>query len=276
MNGCGNQFAILDLRGGARRLTADLARAIAEPASGPISDQVIAIEPPMDAASNAFMRIWNRDGGEVEACGNAARCVAWLLLGETGADAVEIDSKGGLLRAARAGFERVTVDMGAPRLDWRDIPLAEAMDTRRLELEVGPRGAPILHTPGAVNMGNPHCVFFVEDVAAIDIARIGPMLEHHPLFPQRANIGFAQLLSDEAIRLRVWERGAGLTKACGTGACAAVVAGARRGLWGPAMRVIVDGGELEIDWRGGSANPASPGRVFMTGPVEWENTGEID
>jgi diaminopimelate epimerase len=269
MNGLGNAFAIFDARGrGGLALTPEQARAIADPREGVGCDQVIAIEESI--RGHAFMRIWNADGGEVSACGNAARCVGWLLLNETDADHVQIETRAGRLRADRKGPETVSVDMGSPLLKWEEIPLAERMDTRRLDLKVGPIDAPILHTPGAVNMGNPHAVFFVENVARIDIDRLGPMLENHPLFPERANIGFAEIRGRDVIRLRVWERGSGLTKACGTGACAAVVAASRRGLIDRFAVVKLDGGDLIVEWRD------TDDHVLMTGPVELEYEADVD
>ncbi len=263
MNGLGNAFAMFDMRGPhAFDLTADDARAFADPERGWGADQVIAIEP--STRADAFMRIWNADGGEVSACGNAARCLAWLVMEETGRDSVRLETAAGLLNAERRGASAVCVDMGAPRLNWEDIPLAERMDTRGIDVKVGPIDDPILQLPGAVNMGNPHCVFFVDDVGAVAVDKIGSLLEHHPLFPERANIGFAQLRSRSAMRLRVWERGAGLTKACGTGACAAVVAAHRRGLCERAVDVVLDGGPLAIEWR------ERDDHVLMTGPVQLE------
>jgi diaminopimelate epimerase len=269
MNGLGNAFAIFDARGrGGLALSPDQARAIADARQGVGCDQVIAIEESI--RGDAFMRIWNADGGEVAACGNAARCVGWLLLNETSKGHVIIETRAGRLRAERRGAETVSVDMGSPLLKWEEIPLAEKMDTRRLDLKVGPIDAPILHTPGAVNMGNPHAVFFVEDVNRIDIERLGPMLENHPLFPERANIGFAQIQGRDVIRLRVWERGAGLTRACGTGACAAVVAASRRGLIDRFAVVKLDGGDLIIEWRD------TDDHVLMTGPVQLEYEADVD
>ena len=215
------------------------------------------------------MRIWNADGEEVSACGNAARCVGWLLMEASGRDAAVVETRAGLLPAARAGDRAVTVDMGAPGLGWRDIPLAEEMDTARVELAVGPPTAPILHTPGCVSMGNPHVVFFTPDAAAAPVREVGPMIEHHPLFPQGVNVGFCEVRAEGRLRLRVWERGAGLTRACGTGACAAAVAAHRRGLCPRQVEVELDGGALAIDWRRGD------GHVLMTGPVAVEHTGVL-
>ena len=203
----------------------------------------------------------------VQTCGNALRCVGWLLMEATGSDRVVIDTAAGPTTASRAGDRRVTVDMGRPRLDWTQVPLSEDMDTRGIELQVGPIDAPVLHTPGAVSMGNPHVVFFTDRQDDGFVSGSGSLVEHHPLFPEGVNVGFADVQARDRIRLRVWERGAGLTKACGTGACAALVAAARRGLTDRKAAVIVDGGEMVIDW------DADTDHVLMTGPVEIERTG---
>jgi diaminopimelate epimerase len=267
MNGLGNDFVVVEARSSPFRPVPEQTRAIADRASGVGCDQLIAIEP--SARADAFMRIWNADGGEVDACGNAARCVGWLLLEASGGDAVSIETGAGLLSVARAGERRITVDMGEPALTWRDIPLAEEMDTRGIELQVGPIDAPVLHTPGCVSMGNPHVVFFVPDAETAPVRQVGPMIEHHHLFPERANVGFAQIKARDRIRLRVWERGAGETLACGTGACAALVAASRRGLTDRKAVVEMNGGELIIDWR------AADNHVLMTGPVAIEFTGSL-
>ena len=267
MNGAGNDFVVVNALETPFTPTADQVRAIADRETGQGCDQLIAIEP--SDTADAFMRVWNADGGEVETCGNALRCVGWLLMESTGKDAVTIDTLGGSTTASRAGDGRVRVDMGAPGLDWTQVPLAEEMDTRGVELQVGPIDAPILHTPGAVSMGNPHVVFFTDRQDDAFVRGSGSLVEHHPLFPEGVNVGFANVLAPDRIRLRVWERGAGLTKACGTGACAALVATARRGLTGRRAVVEADGGELEIDW------DEATGHVFMTGPVEIEGTGTL-
>lgn len=268
MNGCGNDFVVVDALSRPFAPTPDEARAIADRAAGQGCDQLIAIEP--SPTADAFMRVWNADGGTVETCGNALRCVGWMLMEAGGRDRVTIDTLGGPTVATRAGPRRVTVDMGAPRLDWTQIPLAEEMDTRGIELQVGPIDAPVLHTPGAVSMGNPHVVFFTPDVPDDATVRAtGSLIEHHPLFPEGVNVGFAHVEARDRIRLRVWERGAGLTLACGTGACAALVACARRGLTDRAATVVVDGGELQIAW------DEATGHVLMTGPVEVERTGTL-
>lgn len=269
MNGLGNDFVVVEARTAPFRPEAAEARAIADRDAGIGCDQIVSIEPSPGQGGDAFMRIWNADGGEVEACGNATRCVGWLLMEASGRDRAVIDTVVGPLVASRAGERRVAVDMGAPRLDWRDIPLAEEMDTRGIELQVGPIDDPVLHTPGCVSMGNPHVVLFVPDAEAAPVTEVGPMIEHHHLFPERANVGFAQIKSPDRIRLRVWERGAGLTKACGTGACAALVAAHRRGLAGRKATVEMDGGELVIEWR------EADGHVLMTGDVAVEFTGTL-
>ena len=212
MNGLGNEFVILDGRRDAMALTTAQTRAIADRETGIGCDQLIVMEPSKRA--DVRMRIWNRDGGEVESCGNASRCVADLLFDETGRDTVTIDTKGGFLICTRAPDGRVTVDMGVPRFDWQQIPLSEPFhDTRAIELQVGPIDKPLLHSPSVVNVGNPHCIFWVDDVEAHDLGRFGPMLEFHPLFPERANISLCEVREPDHLVLRVWERGAGLTRA---------------------------------------------------------------
>ncbi len=272
MNGAGNDFVVVNALETPFAPEAGQVRALADRATGEGFDQLIAIEP--SSRADAFIRVWNADGGRVETCGNALRCVGWMLMQASGADSVVIDTLGGPATARRAsggaGPDRITVDMGPPRLDWRDIPLAEEMDTRGIELQVGPIDAPLIHTPGAVSMGNPHVVFFTDRLDDGVVTGSGSLIERHPLFPEGVNVGFAHVLAPDRIRLRVWERGAGLTKACGTGACAALVAASRRGLTGRKATVVVDGGELEIDWDSASDH------VFMTGPVEVERTGTLD
>ncbi|WP_339914090.1 diaminopimelate epimerase [uncultured Brevundimonas sp.] len=271
MNGAGNDFIVVNALESPFAPTADQVRAIADRDAGQGCDQLIVIEPPGPEVptADAFMRVWNADGGAVETCGNALRCVGWLLMQSTGRDRIAIDTLGGPTTATRAGDLQVTVDMGAPRLDWREIPLEEEMDTRGIELQVGPIDAPLLHTPGAVSMGNPHVVFFTDRHDDTFVRGSGSMIEHHPLFPEGVNVGFANVLAPDRIRLRVWERGAGLTRACGTGACAALVASARRGLTGRRAVIEVDGGELLVDW------DETTGHVLMTGPVEIERTGTL-
>jgi len=267
MNGLGNDFVVVETRDAPFTPTPAEARAIADRGSGVGCDQIIAIAP--SPASEAFVRFWNADGEEIGACGNGSRCVAWLLMEASGRDEAVFETPAGTLRGRRAGERMVTVDMGEPGLDWRDIPLAEAMDTRGVELQVGPIDDPVLHTPGCVSMGNPHVVFFVSDAASAPVRQVGPMIEHHLLFPEGANVGFAEIVSRDHIRLRVWERGAGETLACGTGACAALVAAHRRGLTDRRAAIEFSRGELVVEWR------ESDGHVLMTGPVAVEFTGTL-
>lgn len=264
MNGAGNAFAIFDARSNPFAPTEKQVREIAEIFG---ADQLIAME--RDAEKDAFMRIWNADGSEVSACGNATRCVGHLLLEESGRDEVSIRTEADTLKAGRAEGGLITVDMGSPLLGWEDIPLSEKMDVRGVDVKLGPMDDPYLSRPAVVSMGNPHAVFFVEDVDAYDIPAIGPLVEWHPVFPEGTNVGFAQIIDKETIRLRVWERGAGLTKACGTGACAALVCAARAKKTGRKAKLILDGGELTIHWR------ESDDRVLMTGPVELEREVEL-
>ena len=262
MNGCGNRFAVYDGRGTPWRKSAEEVRVVANPRDGKGFDQIIGLETSIRA--DIFMRIWNSDGTEVSACGNAARCVGWLVLNETGKDHVLIETEAGILSASKADGDLITVDMGSPLLSWESVPLAEKMDTRFVDLKIGPMDNPVLSTPSCVSMGNPHAVFFVKDITAYDIPTVGPLVEWHPLFPEGVNVGFAQILDSETIRLRVWERGAGLTVACGTGACAAAVSAARLGRTGRKVHMILDGGELLIHWR------ETDDRVLRTGPIELE------
>jgi diaminopimelate epimerase len=264
MHGLGNDFVVIDARTQPLALDAAQARAIADRKTGVGCDQFIVIEPPRNGSADASMRIRNADGGEVEACGNGARCVAQLLLREQRRDRVAIDTAAGIIVAESAGTDWVAVDMGPARLDWREIPLARAMDTLHLDLQLGP-----LRDPAAINVGNPHAVFFVPDAEAIDLATLGPQLEHNALFPERCNIEAATVLSRSRIRMRVWERGTGITRACGTGACATLVAAARRGLSERKADVVLDGGTLEIAWQ-------ADGHVRMTGPVSTSFAGTLD
>jgi diaminopimelate epimerase len=269
MNGLGNEFAVFDARETPVSLPPDAIRALGG-RDGIGFDQMITIERSTSGA-DAFMRIHNRDGGEVEACGNATRCVGWILMGESGSKTASIETGAGLLNAFDTGrSEMITVDMGKPRFGWQEIPLAEEFrDTRAIELQIGPIDAPILHSPSAVNMGNPHAIFWVDDVEAYDLARFGPLLEHHPIFPERANISLAKVESRTALTVKTWERGVGLTKACGTAACAAAVAAIRKNLCDRTVTVTLPGGPLSIEWR-------DDGHVMMTGPVEAEFDGTVD
>jgi diaminopimelate epimerase len=264
MHGLGNDFVVIDARRDAFPLDRTRAHAIADRKTGIGCDQLIVIEKPQRPGADVFMRIHNADGGEVEACGNATRCIATLVMAETGGDRVVVETNTGLLEARPESDGRVSVDMGPARLEWREIPLASAQDTLHVDLALGNLADPV-----CTNMGNPHATFFVADVMSVDLASLGPLLEHHKLFPERANIGVAQVLSPERLRLRVWERGVGVTRACGTGACAALVAASRRGLVGRQAEIVLDGGALTIEWR-------ADGHVIMTGPVATSFNGSFD
>jgi diaminopimelate epimerase len=263
MHGLGNDFVVFDARTVPLALTPDQARFIADRHLGIGCDQIITILPSHKA--DAFMRIQNADGSEVGACGNATRCVASLLMAEAGTLRVSIETEAGLLRCELEAVqeELVSVDMGAPRLDWRDIPLSREADTLSVDFVAGP-----LNGPCCVNVGNPHAVFFVDDAEAIDLAQWGPRIETDPLFPERVNVSVAQVLPDDEIRLRVWERGAGITQACGTAACATAVAAMRRGLTGRDVIVRLDGGPLEITW-------GDDDRIIMRGPVATSFSGQV-
>jgi len=271
MNGLGNDFVVLDGREQRLALTPDQVRWIADREQGVGCDQLIVLEAARCAQADLFMRIYNQDGGEVAACGNATRCVAALVAKETGRSHILVETSVGLLAAEVAG-ERVSVDMGMPKFDWQSIPLAEEFkDTRTIELQIGPIDAPVLHTPSVVNVGNPHAIFWVEnDPDAYDLEKFGPLLENHPIFPQRANISLAQVLGPDEIKLRVWERGVGLTLACGTAACAAAVAGARKGLSDRQVKIHLPGGTLDLEWR------RKDDHIIMSGPWELEGSGEME
>ncbi len=261
MHGLGNDFVVLDGRVRPISLEAAQARALADRHCGVGCDQVIVLEV---AGGGVFMRIFNSDGGEVEACGNAARCVAATLMAEAGTDAVSFTTGAGPIEARAADSGHVTVDIGPARTGWRDIPLASAIDTEHLPLSAGS-----LDDACAVNVGNPHAIFFVEDLDAIDLAKLGPLLETDPLFPERANITAAQVLGPGDVRIKVWERGAGLTRACGTAACATLVAANRRGLMAREGLVRLPGGDLHVTWR-------DDGHVEMTGPTATSFTGTVE
>ncbi|MBM3485999.1 MAG: diaminopimelate epimerase [Alphaproteobacteria bacterium] len=264
MHGLGNDFVVVDGRDRPLPLTPIQVRAVADRHTGVGCDLLIVVEPARSAAVDAFMRFYNADGGEVSACGNGTRCVAQLLMDELGRDRVRLETHATIMAAARMERGLIAVDMGTPRFDWQDIPLALPENTLHVDLIDGP-----LHNPAAVNMGNPHAVFFVADAEDIDLERYGPGLETHRLFPERANIGIAQIITRRRIRLRVWERGVGITLACGTGACAAAVTAHRRGLTERAVDVVVDGGVLAIEWR-------EDDHVMMTGPVATSFAGTMD
>ncbi len=254
MHGLGNDFVVLDARAHALDLTEAQVRRISDRHTGIGCDQFIIVRPARSPQADAFMEIRNADGGEVEACGNATRCIAKLLAAETGRKRVTIETVAGLLQG-EANALGYTIDMGEARTGWQDIPLARECETLAVPLDREDVPAPV-----ATNIGNPHATFFVDNAEAIDLAAIGPGLEHHPMFPARANIGFASLIGTNALRLRVWERSVGITRACGSAACAAVVASVRRGLTGRAIHIQMDGGTLFMEWR-------DDGRVLMTGPA---------
>jgi diaminopimelate epimerase len=269
MNGLGNEILVVDVRGRKDAIGPAAARAAAgRPQSR--FDQMMVLHDARSAGTDAYIRIWNADGSEAEACGNGMRCVGWVVAGATGRKALRFETAAGVLDVKVADIEHITVDMGSPRFGWKDIPLAEPFhDTKAIELQIGPIDKPILHSPSVVNMGNPHAVFWVDDVNAYDLVRIGPMLENHPIFPERANISLARVTSASTITVRTWERGAGLTKACGSAACATVVCAARKGLTGRTVTVTLPGGPLLIEWR-------ADDRVLMTGPVELEHEGVLE
>jgi diaminopimelate epimerase len=268
MHGLGNDFAIFDARAFPVALDAAKARAIADRRRGIGCDQVIVMEPAKGA--NAFMRVYNADGGEVEQCGNATRCVAYLLMAEAGIGEVKIDTAGGPLLCRTAGDTRVTVDMGPPKLDWREIPMAQAVETESYALDVAGFNERALESAASVSMGNPHCVLFVDNADTAPVATLGAAIERHAWFPLRTNVEFVQRLSPQRLRMRVWERGAGITLACGTGACAAAVAASVRGLTERKVTIVLDGGEIEIEWR------ESDDHVLMTGPIAFSFGGEVD
>ncbi|MDR4308625.1 diaminopimelate epimerase [Chelatococcus sambhunathii] len=270
MNGLGNEILVVDLRGSSARASAADAQALARRGETHF-DQLMAIHDPKTPGTAAFMRILNADGSEVSACGNGTRCVAWGLMEEAGAREVMLETAAGLLECtAGEAPGQVTVDMGAPKFGWADIPLAEEFaDTRAIELQLGPIEAPLIHSPSVVNVGNPHAIFWVDDLDVVDLRRAGPLLENHPLFPERANISLAKVTSKSAITLKVWERGAGLTLACGTAACAAAVSAARTRRTGRDVVVTLPGGPLRIVWREGDDH------ILMTGPAEFEHDGRL-
>ena len=271
MNGLGNEIVVVDMRLKPVAISADEARAAAQPKGAPC-DQLMVLYPPRAAGTDAFVRIYNNDGSEAGACGNGMRCIAALVTKETGKAEVRFQTSAGLLNCWKdTATGLFTVDMGKPRFGWKDIPLSEEFrDTRAIELQIGPIDKPILHSPSVVSMGNPHAIFWVDDVNAYDLGKIGPLLENHPMFPERANITLCAVKSREHIAIRTWERGAGLTKACGSAACAAAVATARLRRTGRKVTVTLPGGDLAIEWR------ESDDHVLMTGPVQFEYEGRFN
>jgi diaminopimelate epimerase len=270
MNGIGNEIVVVDMRARGGTIKPEEARAAAAPGGAPY-DQLMALYPSRTPGTDAFIRIYNNDGSEAGACGNGMRCVADLVSKESGKDALTFETKAGILNCWKNADGLFTVDMGVPRFKWNDIPLAEEFrDTRFIELQIGPIDKPVLHSPSVVSMGNPHAIFWVDDVNAYDLARFGPLLENHPIFPERANITLAHIVARDHIIIRTWERGAGLTKACGSAACAAAVAAARLKRTDRKAKVSLPGGELTIEWR------EKDDHVRMTGPVEFEFNGRFD
>lgn len=269
MHGLGNDFVVLDARTTALDLTLERRRTIADRRLGVGCDQLIVLELPTDGEADVFMRIFNPDGGEAGACGNATRCVASVVMDERKTDQITVQTISGLLESHKTGMGTnglpvISVDMGLARLDWRDIPVRDACDTNHMPVGLGP-----LQDPVGTNMGNPHATFFVDDLDAIPMTELGPKLEHDRFFPERVNVGVAQLVGENRLRLRVWERGAGLTLACGSGACAAGVAAARRGLTGRSVEIAMEHGVLGIEW-------LRDGHVMMTGGISRAYRGELD
>jgi diaminopimelate epimerase len=268
MNGLGNEILVVDLRGSTYVFSAAEAAAIAA-APRTHFDQMMVLHDPKTAGTETYIRIYNTDGSEAGACGNGMRCVGWVLHEATGKTEFTAETQPGVLGITVADKSRITVDMGAPKFDWQDIPLVEAFhNTRSIELQVGPIDAPLIHTPSVVNVGNPHCIFWVDRLDIVNLGRVGPMLEHHRLFPDRANISLAHVTSRTSITLQTWERGAGLTRACGSAACAAAVCAVRKNLTERMVTVTVPGGPLLIEW-------TADDTILMTGPVADEFTGDI-
>jgi diaminopimelate epimerase len=268
MNGLGNEILVVDLRGSTFVFTADQAAAVA---ASPRShfDQMMVLHDARTPGTEAYVRIYNTDGSEAGACGNGTRCVGWVISEATGKTSFKVETRPGVLDVKVVDREHITVDMGSPKFAWQDIPLVEAFhDTRGIELQVGPIDAPLISTPSVVNVGNPHAVFWVKRLDIIDLGKVGPMLEYHRLFPERANISLAVVKSRHEIDLKTWERGVGLTRACGSAACAAAVSAARKNLTDRTVTVNVPGGPLRIEW-------TATDRILMTGPIEDEYRGEV-
>ena len=270
MNGAGNEIIVADMRGRADRVRPAAALAL-NAGEETRHDQIMAIHDPRTPGTQFYVDILNSDGSPAQACGNGMRCVVQALAAETGASEFVLETAAGILSAREHEDGLISIDMGEPRFGWDEIPLAEEFrDTRAIELQIGPIDAPVLHSPSVASMGNPHAVFWVDrDVWSYDLDRLGPLLENHPIFPEKANITIAQVTSKKAMTIRTWERGAGLTKACGSAACAAAVCGARTKRTGRAVTVTAPGGKLNVEWR-------EDGHVILTGPAEWEFSGHFD
>ncbi|OJF89821.1 diaminopimelate epimerase [Pararhizobium antarcticum] len=275
MNGLGNKILVVDMRGRKDRVTPEAAIALNADTETAF-DQIMAIHDPKAEGTDAWIDILNSDGTKAQACGNGTRCVVQALAAETGRKAFTFQTVAGILNAREQEDGTISVDMGKPVFEWNRIPLAEEFyDTSRIELQIGPIDDPVLHSPSVMSMGNPHAIFWVSrDVLSFDLERFGPLLENHPMFPERANITLAQVTSATSLTTRTWERGAGLTLACGSAACAAAVSAARTGRTGRAVAITVASasppGILSIEWR------ESDDHVLMTGPAEWEWSGTVD
>jgi diaminopimelate epimerase len=270
MNGLGNEIIVADMRGRKDRVTPAAAVAInADPATK--YDQIMAIHDARTPGTFSYLEIINSDGSLAEGCGNGMRCVVQALSAETGQKSFVFETLAGILTGEERPDGLITVDMGKPRFEWDQIPLAEEFaDTTGIELQIGPIDAPVLHTPSVVSMGNPHAVFWVkDDVWSYALDRFGPLLENHPIFPERANISIANVVANDRIIMRTWERGAGLTRACGTGACAVLVSAARLKKSGRKAVITVPGGDLIVEWR-------ADDHVMLTGPAELEFAGNLD
>ncbi len=273
MNGAGNKILVVDNRGQPKKLTGKMAEKIGNNDALHF-DQLMLIDEPRHIQSQAYVVIYNIDGSQAEACGNGTRCVGDVLLqsnADNGGNQLIVETKPGLLEIVRHQNGLLTVDMGQPKFNWQDIPLAEEFrDTRMIELQVGPIDAPVLHSPSVANMGNPHAIFWVDrDVNDYRLERFGPLLENHPIFPEKANISLAQIISDTEMNLKVWERGVGLTLACGSAACAAVASSSRTGRTSKKVDVHLPGGTLHIEW-------ADNNHILMTGPVVYEGAGLVN
>lgn len=265
MHGLGNDFVVIDVTGGGS-VTPEHARKIADRRRGVGCDQVLVMEKPQNPKADVFMRIYNADGSEAQACGNGSRCVASLYMAQNNLKECVLETVVGLLPSRIVEGGLIQVDMGVPRTKWDEIPLSQACDTLNLGII---HSRETMTDPVAVNVGNPHAIFFVDDVMKVELEKLGPEVENHVLFPERTNVEFAQVLSPEKVRVRVWERGTGVTQACGSGACATIVAAARRGLTGRKAEIILDGGSLFMEWR------AEDSHILMTGPASFVFKGEL-
>ncbi|MBL8584909.1 MAG: diaminopimelate epimerase [Rhizobiaceae bacterium] len=271
MNGAGNEIIVADMRGRVGSVAPAAAVALNADAATKF-DQIMAIHDARTPGTDFYIDILNSDGSSAQACGNGTRCVVQALAAETGRKTFTFETRAGILNAAEHDGGLISVDMGLPRFAWQDIPLAEEFrDTRAIELQIGPIDDPVLHSPSVMSMGNPHAIFWVDrDVWSYALDRFGPLLENHPLFPERANITIAQVTSPETMNIRTWERGAGLTQACGSAACAAAVSAARTGRTGRKVALTTpSGATLRVEWR-------EDDHVVLTGPAEWEFSGDFD